>query len=127
MVSVEKEISLEERIKGALWGMCIGDSLAMPVHWYYDVSKIKKDFGEIKKYEAPKEEFKGSIMNLSNTGGGGRGSDKGSIVGDVILHGKKKYWVKGGNYHYHHGMKAGDNTLDNLIANKLMISLTEKK
>jgi len=28
-------------------------------------------------------------MNLSNTGGGGRGSDKGSIIGDVICHGKK--------------------------------------
>lgn len=29
------------------------------------------------------------------TGGGGRGSDKGSIIGDVICHGKKKYWLKG--------------------------------
>jgi ADP-ribosyl-[dinitrogen reductase] hydrolase len=44
-------------------------------------------------------------MNLSSTGGGGRGSDKGSIVGDVILHGKKKFWVRGGNYHYHHGLQ----------------------
>jgi hypothetical protein len=47
-------------------------------------------------------------MNLSNTGGGGRGSDKGSIVGDVILHGKKEYWMKGGQYHYHHGLHAGE-------------------
>lgn len=39
--------------------------------------------------------FPGSIMNLSNTGGGGRGSDQASIVGDVILHGKKKYWMRG--------------------------------
>jgi hypothetical protein len=30
----------------------------------------------------------GSILNLSNTGGGGRGSDEGDIVGTVILHGK---------------------------------------
>jgi hypothetical protein len=35
-------------------------------------------------------------MNLSSTGGGGRGSDKGDIIGDVILHGKKKYWLRGG-------------------------------
>ena len=27
-------------------------------------------------------------MNLSNTGGGGRGSDKGDVVGSVILHSK---------------------------------------
>lgn len=27
-------------------------------------------------------------MNLSNTGGGGRGDDKGDVVGTVILHSK---------------------------------------
>ena len=43
----------------------------------------------------PMKSFPGSIMNLSNTGGGGRGSDQASIVGDVILHGKKKYWLRG--------------------------------
>jgi len=40
-------------------------------------------------------------MGKSNTGGGGRGNSKGSIVGDVILHGKKKYWKSGSSYHYH--------------------------
>ena len=54
----------------------------------------------------------GSIMNLSNTGGGGRGSDKGDIIGGVINHGKKKYWGKGLNFHYHIGLKAGENTLE---------------
>ena len=38
----------------------------------------------------------------------------------MILHGKKKYWLKGGNYHYHHGMRAGDNTLDTLLARLLV-------
>ena len=84
--------SLSERCMGALVGFYCGDALAMPVHWYYDVSQLKRDFGEITKYEAPKSTFKGSIMNLSNTGGGGRGSDQGNIVGDVILHGKKQFW-----------------------------------
>ena len=59
-------------------------------------------------------------MSLSNTGGGGRGSDKGEIVGSVILHGKKQYWLKGGQYHYHHGMQAGENTLDAIITNVLL-------
>ena len=92
---------------GALYGFYCGDSLAMPVHWYYDINQIKRDFGYIKKYESPKTQFIGSIMNLSSTSGGGRGNDKGNIVGDVILHGKKQFWLKGGNYHYHHGMLAG--------------------
>lgn len=66
----------------------------MPVHWYYDVGQLRRDFGQIKTYEAPKEKLRGSIMSLSSTGGGGRGSDKGTIIGDVILHGKRKYWQR---------------------------------
>ena len=27
-----------ERLRGALWGMFVGDALAMPVHWYYDLA-----------------------------------------------------------------------------------------
>jgi ADP-ribosyl-[dinitrogen reductase] hydrolase len=104
-----------DRIKGCYYGQFIGDSLAMPVHWYYDINQLKKDFGEITKYEAPKSTFPNSILNLSNTDGPGRGSDKGTLIGDVILHGKKKFWQRGKSYHYHHGMNAGDNTLDTLI------------
>lgn len=45
--------SKSSRIKGTLWAMYIGDALAMPVHWYYDRSRIFNDFGEhgITKYE----------------------------------------------------------------------------
>jgi hypothetical protein len=123
---------MQSKIKAALYGMYIGDALAMPVHWYYDTRRIKKDFGEygIQKYEAPVHPFPGSIMNLSNTGGGGRGSDKNSIVGEVILHGKKQFWIRGGSYHYHHGMSAGENTLDTLIARvmlKVLLSMDETK
>jgi len=60
----------------------------------------------------PLDKLEGSIMNLSNTGGGGRGSDKGDIVGSVILHGKKQFWGRGMNSHYHIGMAAGENTLE---------------
>jgi hypothetical protein len=30
-----KVIDMADRMRGALWGMHIGDALAMPVHWYY--------------------------------------------------------------------------------------------
>ena len=49
-------------------------------------------------------------MQLSNTGNGDR--SEGEVVGTVILHGKKKYWGRGKNLHYHIGMKAGENTLE---------------
>ena len=65
-------------------------------------------------------------MNLSNTGGGGRGSDKGSIIGDVINHGKKKYWMKGGNYHYHLGLDAGENTLEAQLTRLLVRTINRE-
>lgn len=109
-------------------GLFIGDALAMPVHWFYggkaQIAGIHG--GAITKYMAAPKRFPGSIMNLSNTGGGGRGSDKGSIVGDVILHGKKQYWKKGGAYHYHHGMGAGDNTLEAQLARVLLRDLAKR-
>ena len=52
------------------------------------------------RYHAPPERLPGSILSLSSTGTGGRGSTSdGNVIGDVINHGKAKYWVRGGNYH----------------------------
>ena len=84
----------------------------MPVHWYYERANLVRDYGTITGYVKPKDEFLGSLLNKSNTGGGGLGSDEGNIIGDVINHGKKKYWMAGGNYHYHVGLDAGENTLE---------------
>jgi ADP-ribosyl-[dinitrogen reductase] hydrolase len=97
-------LTLEQRKQGALLGLFVGDALAMPVHWYYSLGNLKKDYGQILGYTKPHDHLEGSILNLSNTGGGGRGSDKGEIIGTVINHGKKKYWGKGNNYHYHFGL-----------------------
>ena len=44
------------RIKNALWGAFIADSIAMPAHWYYKRKYIKEGFegGEITGYnDAP--------------------------------------------------------------------------
>jgi len=113
------KLSLKDRQSAALFGLYVADAVAMPVHWMYDLRNLKRDYGEIKGYRKPLDKFRGSIMNLSNTGGGGRGSDKGDIIGKVILHGKKKYWGRGQNYHYHLGMAAGENTLEALLTRLL--------
>jgi hypothetical protein len=43
----------ERRIRNALWGLFIGDALAMPAHWFYSLSNIQQYFdGGIRKYEA---------------------------------------------------------------------------
>ncbi len=64
-------------------------------------------------------------MNLSNTGGAGRGSDKGDIVGSVILHGKKQFWGRGQNNHYHLGLLAGENTLEAQLTRLLTRQMTK--
>jgi len=62
-------------VAGALWGMHIADALAMPAHWFYGGEEQVKSFynGPIKGYVKPTLRLGGSIMNKSDTGGGGRG------------------------------------------------------
>ena len=44
----------QRRLKNALWGLFIGDALAMPAHWYYNTGNIVKDFnGGISGYVDP--------------------------------------------------------------------------
>jgi len=111
-----------DRMRGALWGMFVGDALAMPVHWYYSIATLWQDFGQIKDYQAPKAHHPNSIMSLANTSKAGRGTQEGDIVGSVILKGKKHHWGPA-NRHYHQGMQAGENTLNLLCARVLLRSL----
>ena len=80
-----------DRLRGALWGMFVGDGLAMPAHWYYDIVTLQRDYGTIRDYQAPKAYHPSSIMSLASTGRAGRGNQQGEVVGRVILHGKKPF------------------------------------
>ena len=104
-------MTVTDRLRGALWGMFVGDALAMPVHWYYNVAALQRDFGTIRDYQAPKDFHPSSIMALASTGRAGRGDQHGEVVGRVILKDKKPYWGRP-NTHYHQGMRPGDNTLN---------------
>mgnify|MGYP001584648574 FL=1 len=66
-------LSVAERMRGALWGLFVGDALAMPVHWYYDLAALQRDFGALRDYQAPKDRHPSSIMPLSCTGREGIG------------------------------------------------------
>ena len=118
-MTLSQTLTRADRIRGALWGMFVGDALAMPVHWYYDVAALQRDFGTIRDYQAPKAFHPSSIMALASTAQGGRGAQDRDVVGGVILKGKKPYWGRP-NTHYHRGMQAGDNTLNLLCARVLI-------
>lgn len=107
----------------AFWAMCAADSLSMPVHWYYDIHDIRRDFGDwISGFNAPRDRHPSSILTLSNTAGSGRsawvsGSKRPDVIGNVILHDKLEAWKSSrGSVHYHQGLRAGDNTLNVLCS-----------
>ncbi|XP_012938972.1 uncharacterized protein LOC101845473 isoform X2 [Aplysia californica] len=116
--------SISEALKKAkteaAWGLFVADSLAMPVHWYYNPDDIVSDYGSwLKGYIAPNAKHPSSILRLSAVDGSGRGStsSSNSLIGSVILHDKLKYWNgSASSNHYHQGMKAGDNTLNAVMA-----------
>lgn len=114
-------LSAADRVKGALYGLLIADALAMPSHWYYGgESQVAQAYGTIKGYVKPETRLPGSIMSKSNTGGGGRGGYSGDVIGTLIFHGKKKFWARGADYHYHHALKAGDNPLEPLLVRRVV-------
>ena len=109
--------------------MFVADALAMPVHWYYNLLDIEKDFpGGIRIMEDAPERHPSSIMALHSVSHGGRKAGVANerqrqVVGEVILKGKAQFWGQQ-NRHYHHRMKAGENTLNAHCARLVMRMLT---
>lgn len=101
----------------------------MPVHWFYNPGDIIRLFGPKGidgLYDAPAT-HPSSIMSLHSTSRGGRGQQAGiSIIGDVILKGRKQIWAKP-DAHYHHAMKAGDNTLNAWCAREIVLFLNAEE
>lgn len=115
----------KNRAKAALKTLFVGDSLAMPAHWFYSVYDIEKTFaGGITQLTAAPKTHPSSIMSLHSTQAGGRRfagkkTSPKEIVGEVILKGKREFWGQP-NQHYHQGMQAGENTLNAHCARVLM-------
>ncbi|OWF44409.1 uncharacterized protein LOC110458390 [Mizuhopecten yessoensis] len=120
---------LREARKEALWGMFIADALAMPVHWYYDPNDIKDGYGGwLTGFTAPEKHHPSSILTISATDNSGRtgwGEKSKPVIGGVILHDKLKYWTsKDRSIHYHQGMKAGDSTLNSMMALQMLNTMS---
>lgn len=87
----------------ALNGALIADALAMPVHWYYDRIALKRDYGLVDRYIAPRNPHPDSILH--------RSSYKPEFPVADILHDQAQYWGQRG-VHYHQQLEAGENTLN---------------
>lgn len=134
------------RIRNALWGLFIGDAMAMPAHWFYSLQNIREHFdGGIRGYEAPPHPHPESFMvgmeylpDVETAHSLGRPYD--------ILHEHARFYrtnysnleipsaereSEHGNlvprledrFHYHHGLAAGENTLAAHLVRVLMRSV----
>jgi ADP-ribosylglycohydrolase len=134
------------RLQNALLGLFMGDALAMPAHWYYNPDNIAKVFdGGIQGYIDPPHPHLESFMvgmaytpDLETAKQLGRHYD--------ILHEHVRFYSTNytslhirsseresahGNpvpqledrFHYHHGLKAGENTLAAQLVRVLMRSV----
>ncbi len=106
--------SIHDKLQGLAWGPFIGDALAMPVHWYYDRAALRRDYGLVRDYVAPRNPHPDSILWRSEyTPLNARGD---------ILHEQAQYWGRRG-IHYHQFLRAGENTLNLQLAKVLIGSL----
>lgn len=109
-------ISNRSKVDGTLIGVCIGDALAMPVHWYYNLQALKKDYGHVVDYLSPYNPHPDSILWRSDYSAPNPKGD--------ILHDQAQYWGSKG-IHYHQFLKAGENTLTIKISRLLVDSLNQ--
>lgn len=140
------ETAIRSRIENALWGLLIGDALAMPVHWYYDRSNIRADFpAGLAGYAAPRHPHPEAFMlgrpyrpDLEAARRAGRPYD--------ILHEHARLYTttytsftfarserdtQTGNaiaaaaerFHYHRGLRAGEHTVAGHLVRVLLRSL----
>ena len=51
-----KDISVEDRLRGAIWGQFVGDAAALGTHWIYDLAERRQLYPlGVSGFEAPKE------------------------------------------------------------------------
>ena len=112
-----RDLTTRDRAEGALWGLLLGDSLAMPVHWYYDRDALRRDYGEVRELLAPRNPHPGSILHRSHYTPVNPDAD--------ILHDQARYWGRPG-IHYHQFLEAGENTLNLQLVQVLLADLEEQ-
>jgi ADP-ribosylglycohydrolase len=136
------------RLQNALWGLFIGDALAMPAHWYYNPDNIRADFnGGIRGYEAPPHPHPESFMVGMGYHPDVKTAKRIRRPYD-ILHDHARFYNTSyskleirsteregehGNatprlaerYHYHHGLATGENTLGAHLVRVLLRSVVE--
>jgi ADP-ribosyl-[dinitrogen reductase] hydrolase len=97
-------------------GSLAADALAMPVHWYYDREALRRDYGVVDHFMAPRSTHPGSILWRSKYEAL---NEKGDILREQAA-----YWgIR--EIHYHQFLRAGENTLNFKLATELFTFVRE--
>ena len=108
----EKISTILDRVQGALWGHFIANAVSVPAHWYYDLTLLKRDYGTITRYVAPRDKHAVYFMSINNKEGV-PDPVKAHLVKVLPPH-KAKYWGDKPEslWHIHAGLRAGENDLN---------------
>ena len=101
----------------AFTGSLVADALALPAHWYYDREALRRDYGVVDHYMAPRNPHPGSILWRSHYEAL---NERGEI-----LHDQAQYWGQK-EVHYHQFLEAGENTLNLKLARELFTQVTTR-
>jgi ADP-ribosyl-[dinitrogen reductase] hydrolase len=98
-------------------GSLTADALAMPVHWYYDREALRRDYGVVDHFMAPRTIHPGSILWRSSY-------EPLNERGDILRE-QAEFWGKR-DVHYHQFLRAGENTVNFKLASELHRMVRER-
>ena len=78
-------------MRNSLWAILITDALCMPVHWYYDLRALDRDFGYLNTYADPKDTHPTTTTKMLLKESSDPTVD---IIGKKILHNKRDLYKK---------------------------------
>lgn len=133
------------RVAASLYGMLVGDALAVSGHWFYSPKKLREDYGEIEKMMAPKPthaesmvqgmSYSGSIDILHDKAHLYSGHKVKTETGKQLTeeeiemrrddHGNYVGAVANERIHYHASLKKGQNTANACLARLAMRYIAE--
>lgn len=106
-----------DRLIAGYEGSLTADALAMPVHWYYDLEALQRDYGTVDHFMQPRNPHPGSILWRSTYQ---TPNERGDILRD-----QAQYWgIR--EIHYHQFLQAGENTLNFQLAKELFSFVKER-
>jgi ADP-ribosyl-[dinitrogen reductase] hydrolase len=118
MEMVMPETLLNRSACSPLTGSLVADAVSMPVHWYYDREALRRDYGLIDGYLAPKSPHPDSILWRSHY-------EATNPSGDILRE-QAAFWGQRG-VHYHQNLAAGENTLNARLSLSLAALILEER